>query len=388
MTRVKRHRLLLEQWPPEDRARWQDALAVGDVFDESGPAAHLSDQTRHTLCDEYGCFLGFLARHHSDLLPRAAPHRVTRDIVAQYADMLRQTCRESSIAAELAMLRHMLCVLHGESDWSWLLAIVKRIAIRAGRTPQVRPQITSDQLFQLGIDLMDRAAEGAAGPASPSKQHALDYRDGLLIALLALIPLRRRTVATLGIGRQLIRSGGVWSLDIPSEDTKTDQPLDYELGPEFSMRIDEYLSRYRCQIPGAKTHDGLWASDKSRSMAGGAIYDMVRKRSKRAFGYPVNLHDFRRAAATLWAIQDPANVRGVRDLLGHSGFANTSEAHYIKAQSRLAGRLLAEAIGNYNAEPPAGSLSALCSESDDWSSAPKLVATPMKRTSPPRYWRT
>lgn len=54
---------------------------------------------------------------------------------------------------------------------------------------------------------------------------------------------------------------------------------------------------------------------------------------------------FRIAAATLWSIRDPANVRGVKDLLGHSSFA-TTEKHYIMSQSRLAGRALARAIGN------------------------------------------
>jgi hypothetical protein len=38
-------------------------------------------------------------------------------------------------------------------------------------------------------------------------------------------------------------------------------------------------------------------------------------------------------------------VRGVKDLLGQASFA-TTEKHYIMAQSRLAGRVLARAIGN------------------------------------------
>jgi integrase len=62
-------------------------------------------------------------------------------------------------------------------------------------------------------------------------------------------------------------------------------------------------------------------------------------------GLSVNLHQFRHAAATFWSIQDPANVRGAKDLLGHPSFG-TTEKHYIMAQSRLAGRPLARAIGS------------------------------------------
>jgi hypothetical protein len=48
----------------------------------------------------------------------------------------------------------------------------------------------------------------------------------------------------------------------------------------------------------------------------GSIYDAVRRRTRKAFGFPVNLHRFRHAAATFWSTQDPENVRGAKDLLG------------------------------------------------------------------------
>ena len=76
------------------------------------------------------------------------------------------------------------------------------------------------------------------------------------------------------------------------------------------------------------------------------INETVGKRTRQAFGFPVNLHRFRHAAATQWSIQDPTNVRGAKDLLGHSSF-KTTEKHYIMAQSRIAGRALARAIGRY-----------------------------------------
>ena len=74
-------------------------------------------------------------------------------------------------------------------------------------------------------------------------------------------------------------------------------------------------------------------------MSGGVIYNAVRRRTRKAFGFPANLHRFRRAAGTFWSVQDPENVRGVRDLLGHADF-RTTEKYYIMARSRLAGRHL------------------------------------------------
>ena len=79
-------------------------------------------------------------------------------------------------------------------------------------------------------------------------------------------------------------------------------------------------------------------------MSSNAIYDTVCKRTKKAFGFSVNLHQFRHAAGTLWSIEDPENVRGIKDLLGHASYDKTTEPHYVIGQSRIAGRALADAI--------------------------------------------
>jgi integrase len=63
-----------------------------------------------------------------------------------------------------------------------------------------------------------------------------------------------------------------------------------------------------------------------------------------AFGFRVGPHRFRHAAGTLWSIEDPENVRGVKDLLGHVSFDKTTETYYVASQSRIAGRALAKAI--------------------------------------------
>jgi integrase len=73
------------------------------------------------------------------------------------------------------------------------------------------------------------------------------------------------------------------------------------------------------------------------------IGQTVRQRTRDALGFQVGPHRFRLAAATFWSMQDPANVRGAKDLLGHATFA-TTEKHYIMAQSRVAGHALARAI--------------------------------------------
>ena len=198
--------------------------------------------------------------------------------------------------------------------------------------------------------MMDRVITSGKPAATRTPQNA--YRDGLIIALLALIPLRRRALAALRFGKHLVRYGDLWALDIPAKDVKTKRPLEYPISSELSGYIDLYLNEIRPLIPGAKAHDYLWPSSRGRPMSDGVIYGAVGRRTRKALGVPVNLQRFRSAAATLWSSRDPANVRGAKDLLGHASFG-TTEKHYIMAQSRLAGRALARAIGTKQKGPKA-----------------------------------
>jgi integrase/recombinase XerD len=344
MSRAIRLYLPYSAWPEIDRTLWDAAFKAGtDLFDDRGPAAHVAARTRLLLQYAYGKFLAFLLDRHEDLLARAPAERLNRKIIESYVKWQPSSCGSITIGSYLNHLWLTLKYICPDEDWSWLLTISKRMAAQAKRKPEKHHLVTSETLYALGIELMDRVVITGKPATTRSMQTA--YRDGLIIALLALIPLRRRTLAALRIGKHLVRSGDLWALDLPAEDIKTKRPLDYPISAELSGRIDWYLDQIRSRIPGAELHDYFWASTRARSMGSKAIYDAVRRRTRKALGFPVNLHQFRRAAATLWSRQDPSNVRGVKDLLGHASFA-TTEKHYIMAQSRLAGRALARAIGN------------------------------------------
>jgi integrase/recombinase XerD len=341
--RKTRMQLPFQNWPAEDRIRWELAFKTGDRFDESGPGAHLAESTRRVWRESYSRFLGFISAHRSDLMHLPPDARIDRLLVADYVAWRRRSCGDVTVAIDLGHLRGALKLICPGIDWSWLLTITNRIAAAAPRRHPKYHLVTSDRLYSLGLELMDSALTEAGAAKRISKAHAFQYRDGLIIALRALIPLRSRTVVAMRIGSHLVKTGNLWGLDIPAADTKTQRPLDYPIPRELSARIDLYLERFRSRIPGAERHTGVWASNQRRPMCAMAIYDAVRRRTKKAFGFAVNLHRFRHAAASFWSIQDPANVRGAKDLLGQASFGIT-EKHYIMAQSRLAGRVLARIV--------------------------------------------
>jgi integrase/recombinase XerD len=130
-----------------------------------------------------------------------------------------------------------------KADWSWLLTITKRIAAAAPVREKKYGQVSSAELYLLGLKLMDEATTETADQTEISEASALKYRDGMLIALLSLVAPRRRTVAALRIGKQLIKSGELWALTIPPEDVKGKRPLDYALSLGTFAIVSTYTSR-------------------------------------------------------------------------------------------------------------------------------------------------
>jgi integrase/recombinase XerD len=314
--------LPFEQWPKDDRKRWEDAFREGDFFDDDQRGTHLSEPTRKALRVAYAQYLRFLSNIHPNLLTKSPELRLDRKLIAEYVGLLRKTNQDISVATSLHHLRLALRLICPKEDWSWFLTITKRIAAAAPTKAKKYGRVTSAELYLLGLKLMDEAIVEAADQPEISKVSAMKYRDGLLIALLSLVVLRRRTVTALRIGKQLIKSGALWALSIPPEDVKGKRSLDFGLSADFCDRVDVYLQKYRPRIPGAKSHNGLWPSNKGAPMSSNAIYDLVRKRTREAFGFSVNPHRFRHAAGTLWS----------------------TKPHYVNAQTRLAGRALAKAI--------------------------------------------
>jgi hypothetical protein len=184
----------------------------------------------------------------------------------------RKSCGDVTVAIDLDHLRGALKHICPGVDWSWLLIITKRIAAAAPRRHPKCHLVTSDRLYALGLELMDSALTDADAAKRISKAHAFQYRDGLIITLRALIPLRSRTVVAMNIGSHLVKTGDLWRLDIPAEDTKNRRPLDYPI-PREIVRAHRLISRpvpqpdRRCR----KTHRRLGVQSESSDVRHGHL---------------------------------------------------------------------------------------------------------------------
>jgi integrase/recombinase XerD len=219
-----------------------------------------------------------------------------------------------------------------EQSWAFINALSARIRARHKPARDKNNLRLSDELLNVGLELIDRAVR-ELGPSA-----AILHRDGLLIALLALVPLRRRNIAGLRLNRNVIEINGTWLITLDSSETKTRASLEMNWPDELLAPLQTYLDIYRpflASLPGrwSKPIDhALWVSSDGSPMTEMAIYDRIRKHTGDTFGVAINPHLFRDAAATTLAIADPERVRVAAPLLGHRTF-KTTERYYQQAKS-------------------------------------------------------
>jgi hypothetical protein len=70
-------------------------------------------------------------------------------------------------------------------------------------------------------------------------------RDGLIIALLALCPIRLRNLAELGVGRQLRLIGDTWWIILEPNETKTGHPDERPVPKIVAEAIGRWLGYWR-----------------------------------------------------------------------------------------------------------------------------------------------
>jgi integrase len=329
-----------QDWPPEDLRRWQAALQPGDLLDPGGERARYRAISNRKVERGYGRWLTYLdadSMLDSSIMPG---DRITRGCVAGYLEVLRRLGNGSqTILARLQELYEAALVMDPTRDWTWIRRIASQI--RARHVPvreKAAKLVGADDLLELGLKLMAQA-QSAATP----RLGAIAFRDGLLIAFLALCPLRLKNVAALALERQLIRQGTAWWVAIPTAETKTETPIERPWPECLVAALEEYLERWR-PLLSRLTHrwtcpvgTALWVSSSGSPMTMQAIYDRVVDRTKAAFGKPINPHCFRDIAATTIADVDPEHTRIAAQILGHRTFA-TTERHYIHAKTMAATR--------------------------------------------------
>jgi integrase len=333
--------LRLAEWPERDRQLWQLALQPADLLELGGERAAYAMTSNRDVERGYGRWLTFCQRQDVAFERHVPADRITPERLAAYVEELERLGNGTkTVLSRLEELYAAASVMDPNRDWRWIRRIAARV--RARHVP-VREKharmVGTDELLELGIALMARAPSESTG-----RLRAIMFRDGLLIACLALRPvLRRRNLTSLELGRHLRRMGEGWIVCVSGDETKTGEPIDFLWPDELVPALEEWLVRWRSKLMALKNRwtraigDALWVSSHGSPMTQPAIYDRFVDRTRAAFGRSINPHLFRDCAATTLARVDPEHVRIAAPLLGHRSFA-TTERYYVQANQARATR--------------------------------------------------
>jgi integrase/recombinase XerD len=328
-----------------DRIAWTEAIAEGDILDGRGPAAGWAGTTRSAVIAAYGRYLGFLAATEPSVLAEHPAKRLTEDRLTRYLGHLAETAGTVGQHMFFAKLRDAVRVMFPGNVPQHLSRLVARLESECRPRSKAARIVTSARLSELGTKLMKKAI-GLDGETAS----AVGYRDGLMIALLALRPVRLRTFSLMRLDRHLRQVGQEWRMVFDGPELKSGRPFETTVPEKVVPCFEYYLREVRPKFTGADRHDGVWASTKGGPLTANAIARVITERTRQAFGQSVNPHLFRHCAATTIAILQPRRIGVARDLLGHASLSTTN-THYNKARSIDASRLYAGVLTGLTPRP-------------------------------------
>ncbi len=324
----------ISDWPEPDRTLYEKSLVKADPFSDEGQRADLRDISNQKVAKGYGRYLTFLKRHHPEVLDRPVEHRITYDFVKSFVENLVSVGnRKMTILDRLQELHSIAVILAPTKSFRFLKDFEARV--RARMSDKEKPEqrfVTADELLFLGFRLMENAPK-----QSTARLQAIDYRDGLIIALLALRPMRRKNFAALRLEYNIVKRNGSWRIILHPDETKTHVHSDVEWPSDLVQALEIYLDIHRPVLMAIKGRwqkpigDSLWVSSNGSPLTQMSFYQQVTKRTEDHLGKSINPHQFRHIAASTMAMEKPVHVRASASILGHSSF-QTTEEYYIQAQ--------------------------------------------------------
>jgi integrase len=342
---LKRPRSLpVSEWPDGERSAWEEACRPGSRLKPGGAASHLAPVSRDDFARRYGAFLGFLQRINRLEQHAGVAAQVTVPNVEAYIADLKTRVRSVTVYNYIHQTRRAAELLAPTFDFSWIAEIEKDLALEMEPSSKFDRLVLTGQLVEAGLTLVAEAREFAATDLA----RARGVRNGFMIALLALCPIRLKNFADLEIGRTFKEVHGSWWIALPGITTKSRRPDERRVPAWLDHYIDLYLSQARPVLLGSSSPTNtLWISSTTcRRMTPKNLGTLISKITLETIGVDVSPHLFRTAAASTAAAYGGNTPHLASAVLNHSD-PRVTEEHYNRATSIGASRIYAEIINSF-----------------------------------------
>jgi integrase len=348
-TAGKPRSLPMAEWSASDRLGWAQACRPAQRLKRGGVASHLAPVSQADIANRYGLYLDFLQRNGQLDPAKGAMPLVTPDNVNGFIIELQARVRSVTVWNSVYKLRRAAQLIAPGTDFEWLTEIEKDIALVMVPRSKADRLVLTERLVEVGLTLI-REAEMFGKTALA---RAIGVRNGLLIALLALHPIRVKNFAALTIADSFINIDGRWWLHIPSDDTKSHR-VDERQVPEFITDVvNSYIKTHRPVLCRSDTEQlALWISSTTgRQLTTKNLGTLISKITRETIGVDVSPHLFRTAGASTAAIYGGNHPNLASALLNHRD-PRVTEEHYNRAMSISAGEEYAIITAFYRQQEP------------------------------------
>lgn len=332
-----RLRMPFDRWPEADQVAWQEAFRPADLFDTRPSAAWMRLPSRLALETCYARWLRWLTTHHPEVLAEEAAARATRERVQAYLRALDAELAPRTMVGYAVRLKRALELLSPGADLAWLKPVLDKLERRARARRPERPFVPTYTLFGTGLEMM-RAAE-TLGEQCPHDGAVL-YTNGLIIAFMAVRPLRLKNMIGLELGSQLIRQPEGFTVTLLPQHTKNKRTMEFPVPHDLAGAFVRYLDHHRPLLVGSgsgsptRAYEGpdtVFVTPKGKPFAPDAFEDVITRETLNRLGQRLTPQDFRHCAATTIADFMPEEAGIIRLILGHTT-PGMADRYYIHAK--------------------------------------------------------
>jgi site-specific recombinase XerD len=301
--------------------------------------------TRDDLARRYGSFLGHV--HRLGALDNAAPAsaHVTPEQVGRFLEELKGRVSSVTVYGSIHKLRRLAQLIAPHRDFTWLSEIEKDLALVMQPRSKFGRFVSSELLVEAGMTLM---AEADQATHRTELARARQHRDGLMVALLAVCPIRLKNFAALEIGRSLKQIDNAWWIVLTAAETKESRADERPIPALLATSIDRYVNIHRpALMRRGIAPPALWlSSNDGQALSPSAITRTISQTTLATVGVDVSPHLFRTAAASTAAMHAGRTPHLASALLHHT-HPSVTERHYNRASNLSAAQDYAAIIKTF-----------------------------------------
>jgi site-specific recombinase XerD len=228
--------------------------------------------------------------------------------------------------------------------FTWLSEIAKDLALEMRPRSKFDRLVLTEVLVKAGLRLIHEA-EHAQNLTKLAR--ACRVRNGLMVALLALSPIRRKNFAALEIGRSFMKIRGTWWILLSASDTKEKRSDERAVDKLLTNIVDRYLDQHRLVLARSnRAATALWLSaNHCGPIKDKQLAHVIRATTLSSVGVAVSPHLFRAAGASTAAIHSDNPY--LASALLHHAHPSVTNAHYNRATSLTAAESFRKVVRQY-----------------------------------------